>query len=86
MSVFVHAQGKKIVKPGRVKKWQNYVHVVVEWPLKTNASQKMAFEWVHICFFFHPHARKLQHEKNTYSKEFGFRSGNYICVDKSNYW
>ena len=35
MSVFVHAQGIKIVHAGGegVKKWQNYVHVVVECPL-----------------------------------------------------
>ena len=32
MSVFVHAQGIKTVHPGRVKKWQNSVHVVVECP------------------------------------------------------
>ena len=31
MSVFVHTQGIKTV--GGVKKWQNSVHVVVEWPL-----------------------------------------------------
>ena len=36
MSVFVHAQGIKTVHEGGrgVKKWQNSVHVVVEWPLK----------------------------------------------------
>jgi hypothetical protein len=34
MSVFVHAQGIKTVHAGGgVKKWQNYVHVVVECPL-----------------------------------------------------
>ena len=34
MSVFVHAQGIKIVHAGGgVKKWQNSVHVVVECPL-----------------------------------------------------
>ena len=35
MSVFVHAQGIKTVHEGGrgVKKWQNSVHVVVEWPL-----------------------------------------------------
>ena len=34
MSVFVHAQGIKTVHAeGGVKKWQNSVHVVVEWPL-----------------------------------------------------
>ena len=37
MSVFVHAQGIKTVNAGGgdggVKKWQNYVHVVVECPL-----------------------------------------------------
>ena len=36
MSVFVHAQGIKTVHAGGrgVKKWQNSVHVVVEYPLK----------------------------------------------------
>ena len=35
MSVFVHVQFIKTVQAGRwVKKWQNFVHVVVEWPLK----------------------------------------------------
>ena len=36
MSVFVHAQGVKTVHAGGegVKKWQNYVHIVVECPLK----------------------------------------------------
>ena len=33
MSVFVHAQGIKTVHAGGVIKWQNSVHVVVEWPL-----------------------------------------------------
>ena len=36
MSVFVHAQGMKTVHAGGeggVKKWQNSVHVVVEWSL-----------------------------------------------------
>ena len=34
ISVFVHAKGIKIVHAGGgAKKWQNYVHVVVEWPL-----------------------------------------------------
>ena len=34
MSVFVHAQGMKTVHAGGgVKKWQNSVHIVVEWPL-----------------------------------------------------
>ena len=34
MSVFVHAQGIKTVHTGEGgKKWQNSVHVVVEWPL-----------------------------------------------------
>ena len=36
MYVFVHAQGRKTVHTGGeggVKKWQNSVHVVVEWPL-----------------------------------------------------
>ena len=35
MSVFVHAQGIKTVRPGGggVKKWQNSVHVVIECPL-----------------------------------------------------
>ena len=34
ISVFVHAQGIKTVHAGGggVKKWQNSVHVVVEWP------------------------------------------------------
>ena len=34
MSVFVHAQGMKTVHAGGggFKKWQNSVHVVVEWP------------------------------------------------------
>ena len=37
MSVFVHAHGIKTVHAGGgVKKWQNSVHVVVEWPLKGN--------------------------------------------------
>ena len=36
MSVFVHAQGIKTVHVGGgVKKWQNSVHVVVEWPLRS---------------------------------------------------
>ena len=36
MSVFVHAQGIKLSmqRGGRVKKWQNTVHVVVECPLR----------------------------------------------------
>ena len=34
MSVFVHAQGIKTVHAGGVKKWQNSVHIVVEWHLK----------------------------------------------------
>ena len=40
MSVFVHAQGIKTVHAGGggVKKWQNSVHVVVEWPLKRSHS------------------------------------------------
>ena len=35
MYVFVHAQGIKTVHAGEggFKKWQNSVHVVVEWPL-----------------------------------------------------
>ena len=33
MSVFVHAQGIKIVHTGGVEEWQNPVHVVVECPL-----------------------------------------------------
>ena len=35
MSVFVHAQGIKTVHAGGggVKKWQNSVHVVIEFPL-----------------------------------------------------
>ena len=33
ISVFVHAQGIKTVR-GRVKKWQNSVHVDVECPLR----------------------------------------------------
>ena len=33
MYVFVHAQGIKIVHAGGVRKWQNSVHVVVEWLL-----------------------------------------------------
>ena len=35
MSVFAHAQDIKTVHAGGgwVKKWQNSVHVVVEWPL-----------------------------------------------------
>ena len=38
MSVFVHAQGIKTVHArwGGVKKCQNSVHVVVEWPLMGN--------------------------------------------------
>ena len=38
MSVFVHAQGIKTVDGGGggVKKWQNSVNVVVEWPLKVH--------------------------------------------------
>ena len=32
MSFFVHAQGIKTVHAG-VKKWQNFVHIVVECPL-----------------------------------------------------
>ena len=36
MSVFVHAQVIKTVHAGEggVKKWQNSVHVVVEWRLR----------------------------------------------------
>ena len=35
MSVFVHVQGKKTVHAGRgVRKLQNSVHVVIEWPLR----------------------------------------------------
>ena len=37
MSVFVHAQGIKTVHAGGWgQKWQNSVHVVVEWPLKSS--------------------------------------------------
>ena len=38
MPVFVHAQGVKTVHAGGgwgIKKWQNALHVVVEWPLST---------------------------------------------------
>jgi hypothetical protein len=36
MSVFVHVQGKTVhAGGGGVRKWQNSVHVVVEWPLTT---------------------------------------------------
>ena len=36
MFVFVHAQGIKTVHAGGgVKKWQKFVHVVVECPLNT---------------------------------------------------
>ena len=39
MSVFVLAQGKKTVFDGVWgKKWQNSVHVIVEWPLIGNQS------------------------------------------------
>ena len=39
MSVFVHAQGIKTVHAGGgIKKWQNSVHVVVEWPLTLNLT------------------------------------------------
>ena len=34
MSVFVHGQGIKTVHAGGGIKWQNSVHVVIEWPLK----------------------------------------------------
>ena len=35
MFVFVHAQGIKTVHAGGGgQKWQNSVHVVIEWPLK----------------------------------------------------
>ena len=37
MYVFVHAQGITTVHAkGAVKKWQNFVHIVVECPLVTN--------------------------------------------------
>ena len=38
MFVFNHAQGITTVHAGRegVRKWQNSVHVVVEWPLSNN--------------------------------------------------
>ena len=40
MSVFVHAQGIKTVHAGggRIKKWKNSVHVVVEFPLVLNTT------------------------------------------------
>ena len=39
MSVFVHAQRIKTVHAGGGgKKWQNFVHVVVECPLKINVK------------------------------------------------
>ena len=42
MSVFVHAQGIKTVHAGGgVKKCQNSVHVVVEWPLSFDAQPKI---------------------------------------------
>jgi hypothetical protein len=42
MSVFVHAQGIKTAHAG-VKKWQNFVHVVVECPLYEIKSNLLQF-------------------------------------------
>ena len=40
ISVFVHAYGIKTVHAGGggVKKWQNSVHVVAEWPLSCSIT------------------------------------------------
>ena len=39
MFIFVHAQSMKTVHAGvGIKKWQNYVHVVVECPLSETLS------------------------------------------------
>ena len=39
MSVLVHAQGMKTVHAGRGgEKWQNFVHVVIECPPKSNVK------------------------------------------------
>ena len=51
MSVFVHAQSIK-----KVKKWQNFVHVVVELPLTKSAISMQLFG---LFFFNFSWAKKL---------------------------
>ena len=44
MSVFVHTQGIKTVHAGGgAKKWQNSIHVVVEWPQRVIKNEKFHF-------------------------------------------
>ena len=56
MSFFVHAQGIETVHGGGgVKKWQNSVHVIDEWPpiiYPNHASSKSKFVWFSQSIFF----------------------------------
>ena len=48
MYFFVHAQAIKTVHAGGgVKKWQNSVHVVVEWPLVAQTVGRQMFDLAH---------------------------------------
>ena len=50
LSVFVHAQGIKTVHAGGGgEKWQNSVHVAVEWPLRWNKFYHGGTIWVRVC-------------------------------------